>query len=275
MSGDEQLATAFLAAHPEVAAKLLESMRPEDASEVLASTSAQAASAVLHHMLPTSSARCAEQLSESVVAELLEHLPSLAGAALLRHLPAGARNGVLARMTPARKTALSLLLRYPASAVGAWMEPRVLTLPEDCTIEDARGRLQRHESVEPRVYVLDRTRRIRGAVRGPQLLRTEWTGRLAPLLEPADALWAREAVAAAQGRELWERESEAPVVNREDEFVGVVTYSSIRRGLKEATSRVATDARHNEAGELAELFFSGLEDTWKSLTEILRDDQPR
>lgn len=275
MSGDEKLATAFLGMHPEVAAKLLESMRPEDASEVLGNTSAQAAGAVLHHMLPTSSARCAELLSESVVAELLEQLPSLAGAALLRHLPAAARNGVLERMSPSRRTALSVLLRYPTTAVGAWMEPRVLTLPDDCTIEDARERLQQHDSIEPRVYVLDRTRRIRGAVRGPQLLRNESAGRLTPLLEPTDALWAREAVAQAQGRELWERESEAPVVNRENEFVGIVTYSDIRRGLKQATSRPAAESAHREAGELAELFFSGLEDTWKSLTEILRDDEPR
>lgn len=273
MSGDTKLASAFLSAHPEVAAKLLESMQPEQASEVLAGASPEVAGPVLHHMLPTSSARCAELLSESVIADLVEQLSSQAGAALLRHIPAQSRDDVLERLSPARKAALALLLRYPPNAVGAWMEPRVLTLPEDCSVDDARERLEHQEQIEPRIFVLDRSRRVKGAVRGLSLLRSSAKGRLVSLLEPTDALWAREAVVQAQGREIWERESEAPVVNREDEFVGVVTYSNIRRGLRQAVNPGGTDSGDGDVGDLAELFVTGLEDTWNSLTEILRTDR--
>jgi Mg/Co/Ni transporter MgtE len=273
MTADERLASAFLSTHPDVAARLLESMDPELASEVLASTPAAVAAPVLHHMLPTSSAQCAERLSESVIAALLEQLPSQAGAALVRHLPSAARDAVLKHVAPTRRAALTLLLRYPASAVGAWMEPRVLTLPEDCGIRDARERLERQEQIEPRIYVLDRSRRIQGAVRGLTLLRSSAKGRLTSLLEAADSLWAREAVAQAQGRDLWEQESEAPVVNRQGEFVGVISYANIRRGLRQADKPAVTVSGDREIGELAELFLSGLEETWISLNEILRMDR--
>ena len=50
--------------------------------------------------------------------------------------------------------AFKLLLSYPVNTVGAWVEPRVLTLPDDCNAGDARERIARSDQIaQARIYV--------------------------------------------------------------------------------------------------------------------------
>lgn len=273
MKGEERLANFFLSSHPEVAARLLESMSSEQAGEVLERAPANIVAPVLGYMLPTASARCAEQLSVEVVTNLVEQLPGLTAAALLRHFSQDTSDAILGRLTPARAAALRLLLRYPQNAVGAWMEPSVLTLPDDCTAEDAAERVVKAEYERPKIFVLDRARRLKGAVSGQHLLRAHARDPITNLLEPSEALWARETLAAANERDIWEKESEAPVVNRMKEFVGVVSYADLRRGYRQLLAPAPGDASNADIGELAELFLAGLEGVWQSLGEIVRSEQ--
>ena len=81
--------------------------------------------------------------------------------------------------------AFKLLLSYPTNTVGAWVEPRVLTLADDCTVGEARDRIARSEQVtQARIYVLDRARRLRGAVRGLTLLQVSSRKKLASISSP-------------------------------------------------------------------------------------------
>ena len=274
MKGEEQLANHFLSAHPEVAARLLESMSSAQAGEILEHAPANVVAPVLSHMLPTASARCAEQLSVEVVTNLVKELPGLTAAALLRHFSQEASDAILARLPAPRAAALGLLLRYPQNAVGAWMEPSVLTLPDDCTVGDAAARVEKAEYERPKIFVLDRARQVKGAVPGQQLLRARTRDPISKLLEPIEALWARETVAAAKEREIWEKESEVPVVNRVKEFVGVVSYADLRRGARQLVAPTPGDSTSTDAGELAELFLAGLEGAWQSLGEIVRAEVP-
>ena len=269
MSGDDHVANAFLSTHPAAAARLLESMDADQASAVIQCVPAETAARVLGLMLPTSSADCAERLEAQAVAELLEHLPSLSGAILLRHFSRDARDAVFERVSPARMAALKLLLRYPLRAVGAWMEPRVLTLPDDCSVREAKARLERANIGSPRIYVLDRDRRLRGAVRASVLLRSFGRNSIGTILEPSDSIWARESIASAQERDIWEKESEAPVINRQNEFVGAVAYADLRRGHRQLMRSESNDMANREVGEIAELLLIGFEDAWQSLGEFV------
>jgi predicted transcriptional regulator len=153
------------------------------------------------------------------------------------------------------------------------MEPSVLTLPDDCTAEDAAERVQQAEYERPKIFVLDRARQVKGAVSGQHLLRARGGDPVAKLLEPSEALWARETLAAAHERDIWEKESEVPVVNRMKEFVGVVSYADLRRGCRQLLAPASGDAPNADIGELAELFLAGLEGAWQSLGEIVRSEQ--
>lgn len=275
MNAHERLAAAFLELHAESAARLLEAMPVEQANTVLGTVDAPTAAGVLGHMLPTTAARCVEQQAPADCARLLEQLGSQEAVAVLRHLQPVAREAVLASLGPQWLVACKLLLSYHTSTVGAWIEPRVLTLPDDCTAGEARDRIARNDQVaQARVYVLDRSRRIRGAIRGLALLQVANRKSIASILEPAPAIWAREPLATAQEHGVWERDTEAPVINREEEFIGVITYADLRRAYRRQThtSSVRSD---RDLAEVTELFTIGAGSLWQSLGELMRNDRQR
>lgn len=275
MSGTQELAAAYLSLHAERAARLLESMPVQQANAVLNAVDVATAAPVLGHMLPTSAAICLERQAPADSALLLEKLGSQEAVAVLRHLSVAQREAVLACLGPKWLMAFKLLLSYPTGTVGAWVEPLVLTLPDDCTAGEARERIARAEQVvQARVYVLDRSRRLRGAVRGLALLQVPSRKKLASILEPAAALWARDPLAAAQEHPVWERHTEAPVVNRDEEFIGVISYADLRRASRNS-NLVGAPHGDRELAEVTELIAIGAGSLWRSLGDLIRTDRPR
>ena len=194
---------------------------------------------------------------------------------MLRHLGPETREAVLRSLGPQWVMAFKLLLSYPTNTVGAWVEPRVLTLPDDCNAGEARERIARSQQVaQARIYVLDRSRRIRGAIRGLTLLQVQNRKNLTAILEPADALWAREPLATAQEHSVWERNTEAPVINREEEFIGVISYADLRKAYKQLT-RTGENTNERDLAEVTELMAIGAGSLWQSLGELMRTDRRR
>jgi predicted transcriptional regulator len=122
--------------------------------------------------------------------------------------------------------------------------------------------------------VLDRARRLRGAVRGLALLQTSTRKKITSILEPAEALWARDPLATAQEHGVWERHTEAPVINREEEFVGVITYADLRKAFRQVT-RVAEPNGDSEIAEVTELIAIGAGSVWRSLGDLIGREPPR
>jgi Mg/Co/Ni transporter MgtE len=242
---------------------------------VLSAVEATTAAPVVSHMLPTHAARCLEQQPPADSALLLEKLGSQESVAVLRHLPPDLRESVLGSMGPQWLMAFRLLLSYPTNTVGAWVEPRVLTLPDDCNAGEARERIARSDQVnQARIYVLDRSRRLRGAVRGLALLQVPHRKALASILEPATALWARDLLITAQENGVWERYTEAPVVNRDEEFIGVISYADLRKAYRQ-TTQAGTVTNEREIAEVTELIAISAGSLWKSLGDLMRPDRRR
>jgi magnesium transporter len=275
VSAHEELVAAYLKLHAERAARLLEAMPVTQANAVLNAVDVATAAPVLGHMLPTAAAQCIERQAPADGALLLEKLGSQEAVAVLRHLAPSQREAVLDSLAPQWVVAFKLLLSYPTGTVGAWVEPRVLTLPDDCTAGEARERIARSEQlVQARIYVLDRSRRLRGAVRGLALLQVSNRKKLASILEPATALWAREPLAAAQEHPVWERHTEAPVLNREEEFIGVISYADLRRASR-GTAFGNGPRGDRELAEVTELIAIGAGSLWQSLGDLIRSDRAR
>ena len=275
MSGQEQLAGAFLNLHSAHAARLLEAMPVEQANAVLATVDAPTAAPVFAHMLPTYAAQCIELQLPADGALLLERLGTQEAAAILRHLGRDTRAAVLDALGPQWVLAFRLLLSYPSNTVGAWVEPRVLTLPDDCNAGEARERIASSAlPAQARIYVLDRSRRIRGAIRGLSLLQVPSRRALTAMLEPAEALWAREPLGTAQEHGVWERNTEAPVINREEELIGVISYADLRKAHRQATRSVESNGRRDLA-EVTELIAIGGRSLWQSLGDLIRPERDR
>jgi magnesium transporter len=275
VSGRAELAAAFLKLHPEGAARLLEAMPVGEATAVLKAVDLATAAPVAGHMLPTCAAQCLECQAPADAALLLERLGSRESVAVVRHFSAAHREAVLGCLGTQWLMAFKLLLSYPTNTVGAWVEPRVLTLPDDCTAGDARDRIARSDQAAPaRIYVLDRSRRVRGAVRGLALLQVSTRKKIASILEPAETLWARDALATAQEHAVWERHTEAPVVNREEEFIGVISYADLRKAFRETTQAPAPSGGR-EMAEVTELIAIGAGSLWRSLGELMSHERQR
>jgi magnesium transporter len=275
VTGREQLVAAYLRMHPESAARLLESMPVDDANAVLNAVDVATAAPVVGHMLPTCAAQCFERQAPADAAVVLERLGTQESVAVLRHLPSEHREAILSSLGAQWLMAFKLLLSYPTNTVGAWIEPRVLTLPDDCKVGEARDRIARSEHVsQARIYVLDRARRLRGAVRGLALLQVSTRKKITWILEPADALWARDPLATAQEHSVWERHTEAPVVNRDEEFIGVISYVDLRKAFRQV-NRVAEPNGDREIAEVTELIAIGAGSVWRSLGDLIGRERPR
>jgi magnesium transporter len=275
VSAREDLAAAYLRLHPVTAARLLESMPADEANSVLAAVDVETAAPVVGQMLPTSAARCVERLAPADGALLLERLGSQEAVAVLRHLSSEHREALLNSLGAPWLMAFKLLLSYPTNTVGAWIEPRVLTLPDDCTVGEARDRIARSDQLAPtRIYVLDRSRRLRGAVQGLSLLQVASRKKLATILEPAPALWARDPLATAQEHSVWERHTEAPVINRDEEFIGIITYADLRKAFRQV-NRVSPNGADREIAEVTELIAIGAGSLWRSLGDLMRTERGR
>jgi magnesium transporter len=275
MSAREELVAAYLRLHPARAARLLETLLVDEANTVLNAVDLATAAPVVAHMLPTSAAQCIERQPPADSALLLERLGSQESVAVLRHLQPEQREAIVSALGPQWVVAFKLLLSYPTNTVGAWVEPRVLTLPDDCTAGEARDRIARSaQAAQARIYVLDRSRRLRGAVRGLALLQVASRKKITSILEPAVALWARDALATAQEHPVWERDTEAPVVNREEEFIGVISYADLRKAFRQV-NRSAEPAGDRDMAEVTELIAIGAGSVWRSIGDLIGHDRRR
>ena len=72
---------------------------------------------------------------------------------------------------------------------------------------------------------------------------------------------------------MWERYTEAPVVNRDEEFIGAISYADLRKAFRQLT-RVGG---HNERdlADMTELITVGAGTLWESLGELMRGNRGR
>ena len=152
----------------------------------------------------------------------------------------------------------------------------MLTLPDDCTAGEARDRIARSEHVaQARIYVLDRSRRLRGAVRGLALLQVvEPQEARARSSSPPTRCGRATPLATAQEHSVWERHTEAPVVNRDEEFIGVISYADLRKAFRQV-NRVAGPNGDREIAEVTELIAIGAGSVWRSIGDLIGTDRRR
>lgn len=261
---------AFLEAHPDDAARVLEHLGNEQVAALLDSVPVRLAAPVLAHMLPAVAARSLAQLSDESAAAMVQRLGPQLCAVILRHLDESRRNGLLERLPTASAFAVRLLLAYPEDSVGAWMDNRAMALPPDTTVEEALERVREageEDCVD--LYIVDHEQRLLGKLRLPELLRAPSAVPLAQLMrKPPYRLPARAPITSVSGHEGWERFNTLPVVERSERFVGALRHAMLRNAVQRrqeaSPAPVSGAALDNFAGSYW-LVFSGLIQTFIGL----------
>jgi magnesium transporter len=222
----ESLARSFAESHPESAARALERLDAGEAARVLAALPAGAAVGVIDRLAPHAAGAVLALLSPEQVRALLESMPPKQAASALRHLEEAKRGEAIAGMPEQAARRLQELLRYPPETAGGMMEPQVVAIPNDLSVQEAISLLRKapRQSLHY-LYVTDREGRLAGVLGMRDLLLAAPRDPVEPLVrrevKSVRADMDREEVAGLM-REL--RYLALPVVTEEGRLLGVVKH---------------------------------------------------
>jgi magnesium transporter len=223
------LTLAFLDAHPEEAARVVEALAPEQTAALFATISAHLGGPVLAAMLPPAAARVLARLDEPTTLALLSAAGSQAAVGILRHTPEPQRSHLLASLPPVTGAATQLLLGFPEDAVGAWTDADVVALAPNIEAGAALVTVRSSEVPEiEAVYVVDVAHRLRGVLALAVLLRAPASTPIGQLAQPPAATLApMMPIAAAASLGHWQRAAALPVVDHEQRLLGVLRRSGL------------------------------------------------
>lgn len=241
------VALRYLAEHPAEAARILERFPPANVSALLAEASPEVASRALRCAEPAFAVACLAALPRSHAAALLGSLPLGVAAALLRRADAETRSAVLEAGSPQAAAALGRVLAHPEGTAGALMNPRVVVLPGDLTVERAVERLRRVPADDLYyLYVVDREQKLAGVLTYRQLLLAGPDAVLTTVMrQPVSRLRSRARGDALRGHPGWRLYLALPVVDDDGVLLGAIHRDALRSpevgaaGGEEGQARVA------------------------------------
>ncbi|MEP7275777.1 MAG: hypothetical protein ABI812_05430 [Betaproteobacteria bacterium] len=263
MAEPDVLTHAFLAAHPQDAARVLEQLPSDDAAALFDSAPARLCAPVLGAMLPYPASRCLQRVDATRAPLLLSGISVPAAAAILRHLPEAQRIPLLDALPTPAALACRALLGYPEDSVGAFVDTEIVALTAEHRVRDAQDALGAAR-VTPSgpVYVIDAQRRPVGQVDLAVLLRAAPHDRLDRVMGAIPAtLPAVTPLEGSADHPLWRLADVVPVVERSGALVGVVR----RRALLAAQRRFGAGAAP-ASGSLAGVLATGY---WHWVTSLM------
>lgn len=275
VDGATQLTMGFLVRHPDAAAAVLEEQPTDVAAAFLAEVPARLGGPVLALMMPWQASRCLLEIDPDTAAGLIREMPHTLAATNLRQWPVAKREEILDRLPKRLALTLRILLGYPSTTAGAWMDPRPALLPLEGDAETALARLRREEGdVDGVVFAISREQKLEGRVRISALLRAPQSTSLSVLLEPApSSIEARTDLLELKEHDAWDLPDPVPVLSREGRVVGVLRYSDLRRGLAASRDR-ENEAPGNGLIHLADGSWLGMARILESLLRFLPPARP-
>jgi len=267
------LALAFLQSQPGAAAAILERQPLEQVAEFLAGLPHTYGALLLTRMLPQYTARLFRQLDAGVAAGMLSQLDTSLVAAIMRQCHRDLSRQLLDLLPDRSRLATRLLLNYAEDAVGAWMNARVSTLPEECSVGEALERIRQDHQVADTgaSLVVSRERDLRGSVSHAELLRApEKTAITAVMVTGGESISARTPLKSALDNPLWFERDSIPVTNRNHKLVGVLRHLDLRSGLTQTSASILQPQGADPVSGLFEAYAGSLLVIFVTLGDLVR-----
>lgn len=273
MSEKFAIAQHFVESNPQAAARALEELASAPASSFIDAVPDNQSVRLLASMLPYHAAKCVSLLSADAAARYLANLQPRNVANILRYTTAETRRRVLERLPRRISSPVLIVLNYSLSMVGAWLEPAVLALPNDCTVGEAKTRLQNEGYADfHRVYVVNAGEMLLGFVKLTKLIQAADSHPLVGLMEPAShALRASTSLEAALDDPGWLESDYLPVVDRRERFLGVIRYAGLRAALARPVAATEDQDMSGSFLDLAETCYLGLAEIMNTSLAIDQD----
>jgi len=270
MDGEKRFARAFLEAHPDEVAVLLERMPPGDVAGFVEQLPVAGAVEVIRRMALALGADVLERLSEERALAVLTLLPVDTTAGLLRRVEPAHRDTMLERLPEETRSTLQILLRYPEHTAGAYMDSRALALPQEMGVGEARARVRRAaRQALFYVYVVNREQQLAGVVNLRELMLADGKQALSEVMQTNVA---RIPVGAGHAEILahpaWRDVHALPVVDERDVFLGAIRYGTLRALEDEYASWRQSRSPAALALSLGELY-------WLGVSGLMQQLEPR
>ncbi len=228
----------FFLDYPGEAARRLELMSADEVADLLAAQPPHAVVPVWEQLASDVEQAVIERLPDGMVRHLLTELEPALSAALLNRLDPDKRQHCIALLDPQIAAELKTLMDYRADSAGQLMDPRIITLRSEFTVQEALTRLRtikRREVHE--VFLVDDAGQLEGRVRIQDLAMSDPDLPLEQLRRKISAavtdIAPREEVV-----ELLERSdvTDLPVVDFSGRLVGVIRQSALVSAVQEEAS---------------------------------------
>lgn len=264
------MATAFIQAHPQEAARALEQQGAGEIAALINSLPEDEAAQLLGAMLPQYAAKLADRLEAALLSNLLAALSPSQAVIILRHMTFRQRKQLVDGMSVRAKAACLLLLNYAEGTVGACMNSKAFTLPDDCSVAEALQRLASKTGMNDSgtIHVINNQRHVRGMVQLSKLIGAEPELPLASLWDAAPpALPGLATLLSVRDHPVWASNDSVPVLNRHQQFVGTLSHAQLRQGIAELSTHMPQPADSDPATGLTEVYGSSMLALLESLGE--------
>jgi CBS domain-containing protein len=219
--------------HPAQIADLVEAASHDEGQEIIEAVGvdAELEAEVFEELDARHQIEFVERRSDAEVAELLSRMAPDDAADLVAELPEERREAVTEALTPSQRRKVRALLGYDPAEAGGLMSPDFVSVYRHATVAEALDRVRRSGLPDENlavVYVMDAKRRFVGALYLPALLRAEPTASVVDL----DLTGVPHLLPEADFEEVARLMADynliaAPVLDREERMIGVVTVDDV------------------------------------------------
>lgn len=272
----------LLSAHPQNAARTLESFPAEDLAELLVQLPPGVSAVVVRELSPALAAACLACCADKQAAEIIRYMDIDMAALILRRLDKEQRHAVVHQLPASNWIGLRMVLRYPSDTVGSMLDPNVLSVHKEMPVSNVLKNMRLFkDQLLHAVYVTERNHVFAGSLDVRDLFFTD-ERRLAGELahKPDVCITARTTLSNIYHDDLWAGQSELPVVDHNRRFLGVLHHDSLNKALEHMSRGHNGNSGLTETAlALSELIwsacagiFSGVSDTRNSADTTKREN---
>ncbi len=220
----ESLLKVFVQLHPEDAARAFETLDSEERHRLFRSLPSRISLALLQRISPHAGAGIVSQLEPAQAAKLLGRLPPRVASSILHQLDPSNREELITALPQDVSRGLLALAQYSPDTAGGMMEPRVVSLAADITVQEAISAIrQAPREALHYLYVTRRDGTLDGVINMRDLLLAKPRDPIAPIVR-REVTRVPDVMSSSEVVDLMgqKRFLALPVVDFEGRLIGVV-----------------------------------------------------
>jgi magnesium transporter len=234
----EALNRHYFISYPREVAQKLETVSAAEAANILAAQPLVVFMPVWEFLSSDLAEAIFEQLPDEIARRLLSELEPALSTALLNRMEDEQKEHYLSRLDPYIAKELRAMLNYPPDSAGQLMDPKILNLRGDMTVDEAETRIRAQKPRSLRdLFLVDESGRLSGRIELQEFAIADSEQTLQALARPVitsvqDVAPREEVVEKLEQYKL----SSIPVVNFDGRFIGVIRHNTLVTALQEEAS---------------------------------------